>query len=146
MNMKRNGRSLRRGSAIVETAVMAPLVMTAMLGMMEVGYSFMVRQTVTNAAREGARAAVLPGATSVEVNAAVASTMGAASLTGYTATTNLDSLGVNDLETWVEVSIPFSRASFTGALLGAESFVIKSRSTMRREGVTNTSGSQDMTP
>ena len=45
---------------------MAPLVVTAMFGMIEVGYCFMIRQTVTLASREGCRAAALPGGTMTE--------------------------------------------------------------------------------
>ena len=40
----------RRGSAVVETAVVAPLVVAAMMGTMDVGYAFMVKQYVTLAA------------------------------------------------------------------------------------------------
>ncbi len=113
---------------------MAPVVVAAMLGMTELAYSYMIRQTVTNAAREGARAASLPGATLDSVMDAVDETMGAASLTGYTADSNVDDLQPNDTEAWCEVSIPFNRASFTGGFFGGGSFMIRSRSTMRVEG------------
>lgn len=127
-------RRRRRGSAVVETAVMAPLVVSAMLGMVELGYAYMVRQTVTNAAREGARAAVMPGAATADVNAAVDATMGAANLQGYTTATNLADAPADEDEIWVDVSIPFSRASITGGFFGGGSFEISSRTTMRREG------------
>lgn len=134
----RNRTYRRRASAAVETAVVAPLVVTAMLGMMEIGYAFMVRQTVTLASREGARAAALPGGTQTDVDTAVDNTMGSANLTGYTTTSNVSSLDASDTEVWVEVSLPFNRASFTGQLLGGGSFNISSRTTMRREGVDDT--------
>lgn len=127
----------RRGSAVVEAAVMAPLVVTAMFGMIEVGYCFMIRQTVVLAAREGCRAASMPGGTMAKVNAAVAETMVGPKLTGYTVTSNLPSLDANDTEVWVKVSIPFNRASFTGNLLGGGSFEIASETHMRREGVSS---------
>jgi hypothetical protein len=119
----------------VETAVVAPLVVTAMLGMMEIGYAFMICQTVTLASREGCRAGALPGGVLADVEEAVDDTMGAANLTGYTTESNIASLEPTDTEVWVEVSIPFSRVSFTGQLLGGGSFEISSRTTMRREGV-----------
>jgi len=125
----------RRGAAAVETAVVAPLVVTAMLGMMEVGYAFMIRQTVTLASREGCRAGALPGGALADIEDAVDDTMGAANLSGYTTASNIAELGPSDTEVWVEVSIPFSRVSFTGQLLGGGSFNISSRTTMRREGV-----------
>ena len=120
---------------MVEAAVMAPLVVTAMFGMIEVGYCFMIRQTVTLAAREGCRAAALPGGTMTEVNAAVDEAMEGPGLTGYTTTSNLSTLDEDDTEVWVRVSIPFNRASFTGNLLGGGSFNVASETHMRREGV-----------
>lgn len=125
----------RRGATVVEMAVMAPLLVTAMLGMIEVGYAFMVKQTVTLGAREGARAAALPGGTMTDVQTAVDASMTAANLNGYTTTSNVDTLGPTDVDVWVQVSIPLDRASFTGSLLGGGSFNISAKTSMRREGV-----------
>jgi len=137
INMKQiiRRKHARRASAVVEAAVMAPLVVTAMFGMIEVGYSFMIRQTVTLAAREGCRAAALPGGTMVQVNAAVDEAMEGPGLTGYTVTSNLPDIDATETDVWVKVSIPFDRASFTGNLLGGGSFEIASETHMRREGV-----------
>ncbi|HVP11294.1 MAG TPA: TadE family protein [Phycisphaerae bacterium] len=139
---------VRRATTVVETAVMAPLIVTAMFGMLEVGYAFMVKQTVTLAAREGARAGALPGGNMNDVQAAATAAMSAANLSGYSVTSNIDSCGPTDLEVWVEVSIPLNRASFTGSLLGGGSFDISARNSMRREGVdpTGPSGGIDPTP
>ncbi len=128
-------RHVRKGAAVVETAVVAPVLILGMLGMIEVGYAFMVRQTVTLASREGCRAASLPGGDMTDVNDAVDASMGAANLTGYTTTSNIDSLSSTDLEAEVTVSIPIDRATFTGSLLGGSQFTISSTTTMRREGV-----------
>lgn len=134
MNTKRK-RFVRRGAAVVEAAVVAPLMILAMFGMIEVGYAFMIKQTVTLAAREGARAAALPGGNMSDVTAAVDASMAAANLTGYTTTSNISSVGPTDYEVWVEVSMPFDRAGFTGQLMGGGSFNITAKTTMRREGV-----------
>ncbi len=128
-------KGVRRGAAVVETAVVAPILVLGMLGMMEVGWAFMVRQTVTLASREGARAGSLPGSTETDVQAAVTGAMNAAGLSGYTWDTNLGELGPTDLEVSVSVSIPLDRALFTGNLLGGGSFSIGSTTTMRREDV-----------
>ena len=119
----------------VEPAVVAPVLILGMLGMMEVGWAFMIRQTVTLASREGARAASLPGGAMVDVDAAVDAAMGAAGLTGYTTTSDVGTLTSTDAEVTVTVNIPLSRVSFTGGLLGGGSFNIGSTTTMRREGV-----------
>ena len=135
--MKRNllRKYGRRGTTVVEMAVVAPLLVTAMLGMVEIGYAFMVKQTVTLAAREGARAAALPGGDWADALGAADAAMAAANLTGYTTTSNIEQCGPTDVEVWVQVSIPLNRASFTGSLLGGGRFDISSKATMRREGV-----------
>ncbi|MFO0972670.1 MAG: TadE/TadG family type IV pilus assembly protein [Phycisphaerae bacterium] len=134
-------RFLRRGGAVVETAVVAPILMGMMLGMTEMGSAFMARQTVTNAAREGARVASIAGATLTDVNNAVATTMAAGHMTGYTVTTNLTSLG-GATDVWVQVSVPFNRSSFTGSLFGGGSVNITSKASMRLEGTALDGGSQ----
>lgn len=56
-------RKGRRGAAAIEFAVLASVVFLLVFGMNELGRMIMVQQTATNAAREGARLAVLDGAT-----------------------------------------------------------------------------------
>lgn len=51
-----------RGAALVEAAIVTPIVLLIMVGIFEVGRAYQTFQVVTNAAREGARAAVVPGA------------------------------------------------------------------------------------
>jgi Flp pilus assembly protein TadG len=135
MNRKYGNRWARRGAAVVETAVIAPLMVLSMFGMMEVGYAFMIKQSVTLASREGARAGALPGSTATDVTNAVDAAMEAANLDGYTMDSNISTLSSTDLEIWVQVSIPLNRVSFTGNMLGGGSFNIVGRTTMRREGV-----------
>ena len=55
----------RRGVAAVEFAVIAPIVFLVIFGLMEMGRMVMVKQAVTNAAREGCREASLATTTSV---------------------------------------------------------------------------------
>lgn len=146
MKMIRRNPRMRRGAAVVETAVVAPLLILGMLGMMEVGWAFMLRQTVTLAAREGARAGSLPGATLSDVQSAVDASMGAANLEGYTTESNIAGLGPTDLDITVTVSIPLDRATFTGSMIGGGSFNISSTTTMRREGVDSGEGAGGVDP
>ena len=50
-----------RGVALVETALTLPLVLLITIGAVEFGRAYQTWQVLTNAAREGARIAVLPG-------------------------------------------------------------------------------------
>jgi Flp pilus assembly protein TadG len=49
-----------RGTALLETAIALPLVLLVSVGIFEFGRAFQTWQVLTNAAREGARLAILP--------------------------------------------------------------------------------------
>jgi len=50
-----------RGTALIEMAFTLPLLLLISVGIIEFGRAFQTWQILTNAAREGARVAVLPG-------------------------------------------------------------------------------------
>jgi Flp pilus assembly protein TadG len=52
----------QRGQALIETALTLPIVLVISVSIFEFGRALQVWQLLTNAAREGARVAVLPGA------------------------------------------------------------------------------------
>jgi Flp pilus assembly protein TadG len=60
-----------RGAALVEAAMIMPLIMLISVGIFEFGRAYQSSQVLTNAAREGARLAVLEGRTDAEVRARV---------------------------------------------------------------------------
>jgi Flp pilus assembly protein TadG len=51
----------QRGTALIEMAFTLPLLLLISIGIIEFGRAFQTWQILTNAAREGARVAVLPG-------------------------------------------------------------------------------------
>lgn len=53
-------KKAERGAALLETALVLPLVLLVSVGIFEFGRAFQTWQVVTNAAREAARVAVLP--------------------------------------------------------------------------------------
>jgi Flp pilus assembly protein TadG len=57
----------RRGASAVEMALVAPVLITLLLGMIEAARLGMVAQLLTTAAREGCRVAVLDGMTQADV-------------------------------------------------------------------------------
>jgi len=61
----------RSGAATVETALVLPIFFMVMLGIVEIGRFFMVTQLMTNAAREGARIAIMTGSTNADVTSTV---------------------------------------------------------------------------
>lgn len=60
-------RSDERGAELIEFALVFPLLLLVVLGIIDFGFLFHRYQVVTNAAREGARVAVLPGYSNADV-------------------------------------------------------------------------------
>jgi TadE-like protein len=60
-----------RGAALIETAVTLPLILLVSVGIFEFGRAYQTWQVLTNAAREGARQAVLEGVTDAQITTTV---------------------------------------------------------------------------
>ena len=130
----RRGPRRARAAAVVEFAVVLPLLLTILFGIIEYGYIFMVRQTVQHAAREGCRLAVLQ--TSVEpyanVTTRINEVMAAANLNGFSVVMS-HATASNPLET-VTVSIPYSTVSLLGGFFGNPDYDLTGSCSMRKEG------------
>ena len=77
------GRSLpwrRRGNAVLEAALVLPILLALTFGTVEFGHFFYWKHTLQGAAREGARAAITPTAQNADVTAAVTQSMTAAGI------------------------------------------------------------------
>jgi Flp pilus assembly protein TadG len=59
------------GAALIETAITIPLVLLVSVSIFEFGRAYQTWQVLTNAAREGARIAVLPDYTDAQVTSTV---------------------------------------------------------------------------
>jgi Flp pilus assembly protein TadG len=89
MAWSRNRIKSERGAALIEAAVTIPLILLISVAIFEFGRAFETWQIMTNAAREGARVAVLPGSTVDTVKARVRDYL----LVGMT-TTEVDKINV----------------------------------------------------
>ena len=76
-----------RGAALLETAVTLPLVLLVTVSIFEFGRAYQTWQVLTNAAREGARIAVIAGTTDTQVTDAVRNYMKNGQLPPYSAAT-----------------------------------------------------------
>jgi len=61
----------QRGAALLETAITLPLVLLVCVSIFEFGRAYQTWQVLTNAAREGARVAILSESTDAQVTSAV---------------------------------------------------------------------------
>jgi Flp pilus assembly protein TadG len=129
-------RLQRRGAAAVEFAIVAPLFFLLVMGMIEYGRMVMVQQVITNASREGARRAVLDGATTTAVQSTVTSYMTSSSISGatITVTPNPPSSAASGSPITVTVSIPFSQVSWLPSPMYLGAKTLSATTVMRREG------------
>ncbi|WP_235908770.1 TadE/TadG family type IV pilus assembly protein [Roseiconus nitratireducens] len=101
-------------------------------GIIEIGRAIMVQQIITNGAREGARRAIVPGATDAKVEAVVNQHMAAGKVTGFSqSVTPLASAESGDAIT-VNVSVPYSEVSW-GVLNWLSGVTLSAEVVMRKE-------------
>lgn len=133
--MRRRRDPRRRGAAVVEFAVVLPLLLTVLFGIIEYGWVFMVRQTLQTAAREGARLAVLQTSVTPYTNVLerVSNVMGPTGLTTYAVTMSHATAG-NPVET-VTITIPYNDVSLMGGFFGTHDYDLGGTCTMRKEGM-----------
>jgi hypothetical protein len=127
----------RSGVAVVEFAVVAPLFFLLILGMIEFGRMVMVQQVITNASREGARTAIVQGATTSDVVGVVNNYLAGGGVRGATVAVSpdpIDLAGYGDPVT-VTVSVPFRQVSWLPAPMFLGDTELRAITTMRREAV-----------
>lgn len=130
-------RRNRQGAAVVEFALIAPVLFLLAFGIIEFGRMVMVQQVLTNASREGARVAVLDGTTNTEFEAAVDTYLDSAAVSSASATrtvspalpTSDDYVGAIT----VTVSIPFDQVSWLPSPLFLGGQTLTATAVMRRE-------------
>jgi hypothetical protein len=110
MNLYRR-LACEKGAELIEFALVFPLLLLLLFGIIDFGLLFQRYETVTNAAREGARVAVLPGYAQADVEARVKQYLNAAGLTAtpslaYTAPQALNVGGACVTITGITVGYP----------------------------------------
>ena len=99
-----------RGTALLETAFILPLVLLISVGIFEFGRAYENMQVLTNAAREGARVAVLSGQPAGAVDARVRGYLTAGGLDGTSAGV---SVAATDISLGGTATTPGSRVTVT---------------------------------
>lgn len=135
----------QRGAALLETAITLPLVLLVSVSIFEFGRAYQTWQVLTNAAREGARIAVITGTTDADVTGAVRNYMTAGRLTNAaTAPVVIDrnvALGANTASR-ITVNYPFNfmvlspvaRLVQRSSSLGQGALTMTAVAIMRNEG------------
>jgi len=135
--MCRSCRKRRRGAAVVEFAVVAPVFFLLVFGMIEYGRMVMVQQIMTNASREGARLAVLDGVATGDVVSSVDGYLAGAGITGASVSVTTNAPVAPDFaeSMTVTVGIPFNQVSWLPSPMFLNGYQMSATSTMRREAV-----------
>jgi Flp pilus assembly protein TadG len=109
--MRTTLKNNERGAALIETAITIPIVLLIAVGIFEFGRAYQTWQVLTNAAREGARVAILTEKTDGDVQATVRNYMASGGLpqaaaAGVAIDRNV-AMGVNTASR-ITISYPFS--------------------------------------
>jgi Flp pilus assembly protein TadG len=144
MNRTLSRRCGERGAALLEAAITVPIILLIAVGIFEFGRAYQTWQVLTNAAREGARLAVINGSTDADVVTRVRNYMSAGQLENAATATVTVNRGVAltgaDTASQITINYPFqfmvlnpvvrlvTKSSTTGAPI-----TMQSTSLMRNE-------------
>ena len=137
------GRRRRTGSTLLEFALVLPVLIALIIGIMEFGWLVYNNMTIANAAREGARSASLGNLTAT-VNALVTSRVSPLSVTTtiehsidggatYVTTSNKASANNAPFGALIRVSIRYRFRPLTGFFPFLNNYYIKSKAEFGRE-------------
>ena len=109
----RRTSSRRRGNAVLDAALVLPLLISLTFGTVEYGYFFFLKHSIQGAAREGCRVGILSTATNTQVTQAAAASLYAAGLNSsqttldakYTCTTSPASVSGQSAGTTITVTL-----------------------------------------
>lgn len=107
--MRTQLRKNERGAALIETAITIPIILLISVAIFEFGRAYQTWQVLTNAAREGARVAILTEKTTEDIQGAVANYMRTGGLPDTGVVINVDrgvAMGANT-GSRVTINYPF---------------------------------------
>jgi len=132
----RKARASRRGTAVVEFAIVAPVFFMLIITSFEFGRLNVIRHTADNAAYEAARHAIVPGATSAEAVDMANSLLRIVGTRGARVSVNPPTLGPSVNSVTVTVEVPMAQNGWIAPRLTSAS-TMRSVSTMRTENISN---------
>lgn len=147
---RRSAATRRRGTAVMEAALIFPMLIFLTFGSIEFGYYFFAKHSFQGAAREGARRSIVTGETNASVTTVVSESMTAAGFLPGTYTVairNPADTGNVDIATaapgtsiMVKVSAPLSSVRLMSPLMlkatnsDGSARMVAGQTVMRKEG------------
>ncbi|HEX5443045.1 MAG TPA: TadE/TadG family type IV pilus assembly protein [Pirellulales bacterium] len=126
----------RRGTALVEFAMVAPVFFLFMVGAIEFGRAIMVQEVLTDASREGARIGSVDGTQASDATAAANAYLSAMTISGATVSVspaNLGSSTPSGTQVTVTVSISYRSVSWVPAPWFLGSATLTANTVMQRQ-------------
>jgi Flp pilus assembly protein TadG len=131
-------RARRLGATAIEFALVAPLLFLIFFGLVEVARGLMVAHLLSNAARQGARAGVVEGQSTANIQAVVTNALAAQGINSDVVTVQVNdgstdaSTATAGAEITVLVTVPVSQVTWlpTGSFLSGN---LAGQYTLRRE-------------
>ncbi|MCA9173296.1 MAG: pilus assembly protein [Planctomycetales bacterium] len=131
----RSSRSERRGTAAVEFALVAPILLLVVMATVEFGRGMLVKQVLTNASRVAAREASLPNSTSAEVTTSATNYALSSGVSGVTVTVDPSpTVATAGDSITVSVSVNFDDVSWLPSAWFLGGVNLQASSVMRKEG------------
>jgi len=106
---------VRRGAAVLETALVLNLLLVGLLGIFEYGRLVMIKQLMDNAAREGARLAVVGTAAEPEITTTQIQNTVTSYLAGQSLSVEPPKVYQADPTTWANIG-PWNQTPYGGAI------------------------------
>jgi Flp pilus assembly protein TadG len=138
---RRGFHAARPAAALVEFAVVAPVMFMLMLATFEFGRTFMVMELLTEGARIGCRQAIVEGTSSQQIRDTVTSYLSSLGINGDTVGISVNDAPINSVDTanqlaytemTVQVTVPVRSVSWVPNPLFT-SGTLSGQFTMRRE-------------
>lgn len=105
----------RSGSVTVETAIVLPVVFALMFAAVDCARLNMLRNSTQNAAYEGARNAITPGATATDARDAAKKVLNGVGVKNYTVTVSPATITTSTDKVTVTITVPLKDNSWTAA-------------------------------
>jgi Flp pilus assembly protein TadG len=106
---------VRSGSVAVETAIVLPVLFMIMFAAIDCARLNMLRNSAQNAAYEGARNAITPGATSADATAAANKVLTSVGVKNYTITVSPTTITSATNSVTVTITVPLKNNSWTAS-------------------------------
>jgi Flp pilus assembly protein TadG len=138
--LRRRPNRDRRGAALVEFAIVTPVLLVLVLGMIEVGRAVMVTEVLTYAARMGARTGAISSGSTANAKTAANAVLTDSGITGATVNVFVNGSNLTDAsaaksgdQIAVSVTIPYANVTWLSNPEYLDGKTLSGRVVMRKE-------------